>query len=297
VDTNLASLQPANDAGVPQIGPLFRKVQQVYLGQFRRWFGITAPTSVVAAVIFGLAGQWVGRTLASIVPERFFYHRTELIEIALLGLGSFFAAWLLGSFALGAVATIVGNLRGEQDGPWVHDSHERARERFGTIFWIALLTYALLLIGFGCVWIVNAALTKIFGAASFARHATSIGLVEWVVVASLVSWFGMAVPLALRDNTGAWRSLQKSLELADGYQGFLLLLVLESVVGSYVAWYVTQYVVRLLPSMWFGSWYVWAELVAGALASAAVQPPLFIGLSLLAVPEGRTQASEADLRS
>jgi len=104
----------------------------------------------------------------------------------------------------------------------------------------------------------------------------------------------MAIPLILRGDVGAWLGMKKRLEAADGNQGFLFLLVLQSLVGSYVAWYATHYGLQLLlpASIRFSSWYAWIALVVSVLASAAVQPPMFIGFSLLADQSSRT-ASDA----
>jgi hypothetical protein len=98
--------------------------------------------------------------------------------------------------------------------------------------------------------------------------------------------------------TGAWLGMKKSLQAADGNQGFLFLIVVQSLVGSYVAWYGTHYGLPLLlpPSIRFSSWYAWIALVVPALASAAVQPPLFIGFSLLA-DESSRNASDAQTPS
>lgn len=41
----------------PQPSLLLRSVHKIYHQQFRRWFGIMAPTSLLAAIILVLADQ------------------------------------------------------------------------------------------------------------------------------------------------------------------------------------------------------------------------------------------------
>jgi len=137
---------------------------------------------------------------------------------------------------------------------------------------------------------VAIAAIKVVGWARLAPFNFVAALIGILVVASIVSWVGMAIPLILRGEIGAWLGMKKSLEAADGNQGFLFLLVLQALVGSYVAWYATHYGLQLLlpASIRFSSWYAWIALVVSALASAAVQPPMFIGFSLLADESSRT---------
>src|SRR5262249_37927569 len=98
---------------------------------------------------------------------------------------------------------------------------------------------------------------------------------------------GAAIPLAVRGDMKILATLKRSVELIGGYEGALLLLVIESVAGSFIAWYaVVHGLPLLLPSVWtYSSFYVWVLNLVGLLASAVVEPPLFIGFALLADPE------------
>ena len=99
-----------------------------------------------------------------------------------------------------------------------------------------------------------------------------------------MSWFGAAIPVLLRGGISAWPALKKSYKLSNGCEFFLFMLVIESLVGSYVAWYAVYYGLPLVvPAQFrYTAWYAWGAYVAFILASAAVQPPMFIGFSLLA---------------
>jgi hypothetical protein len=78
-----------------------------------------------------------------------------------------------------------------------------------------------------------------------------------MVVASIVSWLGMAIPLTLRGNTGVWAALKRSVEISHGYEGALLLLLLESVAGPYLAWHAVHHgLTMLMPlSLRYTAWY------------------------------------------
>jgi hypothetical protein len=142
---------------------------------------------------------------------------------------------------------------------------------------------------------VEIAVARLMGLSHFLRFIYGAMLVGFVVVASIVSWLGAAIPLIVRGKTGVWPALKRSVELSTGYEGALFLLVVESVAGSFLAWHATYYAfyaLRLLPDhLRYTPWYGWVVNVVAVLASAAVEPPLFIGFSLLADPELLNESS------
>jgi hypothetical protein len=298
MESNYPSQQQAEPTRASRLGTLLGKVRLLYIRDFRRWFAITAPTSVTAAFVLVITDQRARAIFRSIPRGTLQYHSAEIAEGTLFRFGGYFIGWLLGCFALGAVATVVSGLDDTEEDAWQRDSHQRARDHFGALFLVALLTFITLLIGMAAYGVVVAAAIKIVGWGHFFQFSLAAGLIGTLIVASIVSWFGMAIPLILRGNVGAWLGMKKSLEAADGNQGFLFLMVLQSLVGSYVAWYATHYGLQLLlpASVRFSSWYIWIALVVSALASAAVQPPMFIGFSLLADQSSRT-ASDAQTPS
>lgn len=283
METNHTSLPQAEGTEPLSTGQLFWRVQHLYTAQFRQWFAITAPTSVLATVILVLGDQEI-RAIARTIPKwTELQHPRELLEITILRFGGYFVAWFLGCFALAGIATIVCGLDSDDEDLPLRDSHQRARERIGALFSLAVVTFVAFLIGMAAAGIVESAIVKIVGWARFAPYSYTEALIGTVVVASVVSWVGMAIPLVLRGDMGVWAALKKSLEVADGNQGFLVLLVIESTVGSYVAWYAAGYALRFVPTpvrLWES--YTWISLLVSALASAAVEPPLLIGLSVLA---------------
>jgi hypothetical protein len=158
---------------------------------------------------------------------------------------------------------------------------------FGALTTFAAITLLAFVLGALVAGLVELSAARVLGRSYMARFNYPAAVFGYVVVAGLVSWLGIAVPLILRGGIGAWAALKKSVQLSSGYEGALFLLVVETLVGSYLAWYGTFYFSRsLFPeflrhTLWFG-WFVY---VIAVLASAAAEPPLFIGLSLLADPE------------
>jgi hypothetical protein len=174
------------------------------------------------------------------------YHPAEIATTTLLRFESLFFSWILECFALGAMATVVCDLDGSDESLWLRDSHQRAREHLGALFSIALLTSCAFLAGLAAMGVVDVAIAKTIGWARFSRFVFAASLIGYGAVASIVSWFGAAIPLVLRGNSSVWIALKKSLEASDGYPGFLFLLVIESLVGSYLAWYVAHSVLLLM---------------------------------------------------
>jgi len=288
VDLNYSSVQPVELGGVPRPGLLLNNVYGLYASQFRRWFVITAPMSLLASAALFTADEQVRAIYGSIPRGEIQYHSQEIAESYVLRFGSFFIGWLLGCFVLAAIATAVNRLgREDSDGVWKSDSYQQTREHYGPFFFAAVLTFCAFLAGMAAFGFVIFALIRVAGWAHFSRFKYGASLVGYVVVASIVSWFGMAIPLILSDDVGAWKALKRSVKLSNGYEGFLFLLVVESIAGTYVAWYAVHYGLPFLfpPILRQAAWYGWLVYFVSVLASAAVQPPMFIGFSLLAANE------------
>jgi hypothetical protein len=286
VDLNYSS-QQVELGGVPRPRVLLKHVYSVYGNQFRRWFAITAPTSLLASVVLLMADQRIRAIYGSIPRGEIQYHWSEIAESYVLRFGSFFISWFLGCFALAAIATVVNGLDDDSSEAWRSDSYQKARENFGSLFLAALLTFCAFLTGMAVAGFVEFAVIRVIGWAHFSRLNLGATLVGYVVVAGVVSWFGMAIPLILSGDIGAWTGLKRSIRLSDGYEFFLFLLVVESVAGSYVAWYAVHYGLSFLfpVQLRYTAWYGWLVYFVSILASAAVQPPMFIGFSLLAATD------------
>jgi hypothetical protein len=294
MDPNYASVQPVELSGAPRPRLLLKDVYILYANQFRRWFAIAAPTSLLASVVLLLAGQRIHAIFRSIPRTEIPRHWGELAETGVLTYGSFFISWFLGCCALAAIATAVNGLDlNDNNDVWMRDSYQRAREHFGALLLTALFTFCAFLAGMGAVGFVEFAVMRVVGRAYFSRFNYGAVLVGYLVVASIVSWFGMAIPLILSGEIGVWAALKRSIKLSNGYEGFLFLLVVESVAGSYAAWYAVHYGLTFLfpPGLRQAAWYGWLVYFVSVLASAAVQPPMFIGFSLLAGNERTLTAS------
>ena len=287
MDTNYSHVQPAETARAAQPGVLLRSVHTIYREQFWRWFGIMAPTSLLGGLILGLVDWRVREMFRSIPPGGFLFHLADFAVAIAFRLGGFFLTWLLGCFALAAVATGVNHLAEDDGDSWRHDSYERARQHIGALFLAALITFIALGVGLGAINFVELTADRVVGFTRVFRFSYVISIGAYIVIASMVSWWGVSVPLILEGNMRVWAALKKSVELSNGYEGALFLLVVETVVGSLIVWYgIVHGLPLLLPAhLTYSAWYIWLLNAIGVLASAAVEPPLFIGLSLLVDPE------------
>src|SRR6202051_3458502 len=285
MDPNYSTVEPVELGSASRPGLLLKNVYALYGSQFRRWFGITAPTSILAALALFMADQRVRAIYSGIPRGEIQYHWAEIVESLVVRFGGFFIIWFLGCFALAAIATTANGLNANDSNEvWKSDSHQRAREHFGALLLTAAFTFCMFLAGTAVFGFILSALIRVVGWAHFAPFTLVASLIGYVIVASMVSWFGMAIPLILSSDIGVWRALKKSVKISNGYEGFLFLLVVESLAGSYVGWYAVHYGLTLLlpPQFQYTAWYGWLVYGLSILASAAVQPPMFIGFSLLA---------------
>jgi hypothetical protein len=271
----------------------------LYRSRFWRWLSVTVPMSVMSALLLWAADRRIRAIFQSFPLTELTHHWGDLVWTSVIRYGSFFAAWFLGCFALAAIATIMSGLDDRQeDIAWQSDSFQRAREHLGGIVGVAAFTFCAFLLGMAAMFVVDSAITRLVGWPRVARYAQLEGIIGYVLVASVVSWFGMAIPLVIRRDVGPWPALKESLRVSNGYEVFLFLLVIESVVGSYVAWYASRYGLRMLfpTPLTYTVWYGWLVYVVSILASAAVQPPMFIGFSLLAEKKGAIGEEQGRLR-
>ena len=265
-----------------------KSVFALYRSHFFRWFGITAPTSLLAAGILWIVDQRVKAILRNIPLFELPHHQWEIAGTVILRLGGYFLSWFLGCFALAAIATVVSNLNDdEDDDAWRRDSHQQAREHFGKLVLVAVFTSSAFLLGLAMLQVVVAAIGRVVGWSHFLRYSYAALLVGSVVVASVTGWLGMTIPIVVRGNSRVWAARKRSIELSNGYEGAIFWLIVQSVVGSYVAGYATYYGLRLFfpVHLRYTLWYGWLVFIVAILAGAAVEPPIFIGFSLLADPE------------
>jgi hypothetical protein len=285
MDPNYLIVQPVELGGVGRPRLRLKDVYAVYTGNLARWFAITAPTILLGSIVIWLADQKLHALYKSFPITEIRYHWAEVAESLVLRYGSFLISWFLGCFALPAIATIANNLdKGDREGVWVSDSFQRARERLGRLALVAFLTFTMFGAGMLVIELIVVSIGRVSGWGHSYRFNYASVFVGVLVISSIVSWFGMAIPLILAEDIGTWRALKKSLKMSNGYEGFLLLLVCESLVGSYVAWYAVNLGLKFLfpLQLRYTEWYGWLVYLLIILASAAVQPPMFIGFSLLA---------------
>ena len=196
MEANYSIAPPVEALGISRSRLLLTNVFTLYRNQFARWFAITAPTSLLAAAVLWMADQQIRAIFRSIPPLAMKYHPGALAATLTLRFGSYFTSWLLGCFALAAIATVVNDLDGEElDSVWIHDSHQRARDHFGGLVVDALFTFCVFLSALAVAGFVEFAAIRVVGWSQFSRFNYGISLAGGVVVASIVCWLGKNMPL------------------------------------------------------------------------------------------------------
>ena len=170
MEQNYLLAPPVEVIGLARPTLLLKNVFTLYRDQFPRWFGITAPASILASAVLWVADQRITAINRSIPFGEMKYHIGALAAIMALRFGSYFVGWRLGYFALAGIATVVNNLDPEDvDSPWRHDSHQRAHEHFGAIVDAAAFTFCTFLAGMAVGEFVVFAAIRAVGWSHFAR--------------------------------------------------------------------------------------------------------------------------------
>jgi hypothetical protein len=298
VDLNYSHLSAAEQQ--PSARALLQTVHHLYGKHFGRWFAITAPASVLASIVFLLCNDKATAILNSLPRGvEMLNHPWEMAESALLRLCGFFYSWLMACFVLGAIATVFKNVQSEYpEQAWIGDSYEAARENLRSLFTVAALTFAAAWAGTIAASLVGAAAGILGGPKHYLATAYIAGGAGYVLLLGALSWFGMAIPLVLWDGLAGGAALKRSVRLSDGHEAYLLLLTLESVAASYLTFLAVRYMAATLltwyPLNW--EWTSWLVTSIAILASAAVEPPMFIGFSLLAYQVSETHRDSVAVR-
>ena len=100
MDPNYLIVQPVECGGEPCPRLLLKDVYKAYAAGFRRWFAITAPTSMLASIAVLMADRKIGDIFRSFPITQISYHMREVAEAGALRYGSFFVSWFLGCYAL-----------------------------------------------------------------------------------------------------------------------------------------------------------------------------------------------------
>jgi len=139
-------VQPVELGGVPRPRLRLKDIYRVHTGQFRRWFAITAPTSLLASVVLLMADRKIREIYRSFPITEITHHQADQAEATVLRYGNFLIGWFLGCFALAAIATVANGLdKGEREDVWISDSFQRAREHFGPLVLAAVVTFGIFL--------------------------------------------------------------------------------------------------------------------------------------------------------
>ena len=277
---------PAFDAR-PSSWTLLHQVYILYREHHRKFAAITIPAALFAAFAISVC-HTEGAYLASRAPKglEILYHRWQYAQILGVGAMGFFLPWFFGCFAFAATATVVRNLLSQEDGQVdIGDGYARARECILPILLFSALTFLIVALGFTAgTWLGGNVMVRI------SNHHVSrfaywmVALAGWLLAIAFVTRYALALPSIVHKKVGALQAMRSTVALTEGYDGYLFLLAMESFVGTIVASYAAAFFVMLLlqrAPLIESPWSEWIIIVAAVLASALVEPPMFIGFSLL----------------
>ena len=287
-------LNPSEASGSrASVGDFAASVTAVYRSNFWLFVKLIAP-----AVVLGyFAMMWrrtEAREIARHLPRgaEILQHRTEIVEIWVVNLGSGFVSWLAFCVSFAGICSAVARLRTGRV-PTVSECFDELRNRTESFVGVSILLYLLLLLGLGLSTVVMFGIMR----AAFTFHLAPItfktlsyavlGLAVWVL-----SRFGLSIPAVLLGDCSVGQSMFRSDELTEGKWLILATLLTKSIVGGYVA--------GMVP-FWLAGW-IWGYVqvpiwILTALSIAAViivEPFMFIGFSLLYTGRSAPALADAD---
>jgi hypothetical protein len=84
MDPNYLIAQPVEFGGAPRPRLLLKDVYKAYTAEFRRWFAITAPTSLLASVALWMADRKINEIFRSFPITQISHHLLEVAEVGAL---------------------------------------------------------------------------------------------------------------------------------------------------------------------------------------------------------------------
>ena|SRR5579864_2154567 len=168
----------------------------------------------------------------------------------------------------------------------IRESFEAVLNRFITLLWVSLLLLVLLFGVEGGIVLVSQ-----IGFDAFQPFIHAHPLTIWVVtymgggIACLVvSRFSLAIPAVVLDDCRVGQGMFRSDELTRGKWSILVILLLKSVMGGYVAAMLPFWLARLIfSSVQLPPGFGWVLTAASVAAVTTVEPLMFIGFALLYV--------------
>ena len=277
----------------PSAWSLLHQVYHMYRDHHRKFAAITIPAALFAAFVLSLSrSEAVYLAHEALVHQELLYSRLHLVETQAAEILGYFLSWFFGCFAFAATADGVRALL--EPGPDeidVADAYSKARQRIGAIFVFAVLTFSIAAVG-------SIASFRIAAHLAFGTVNRNFSVpVLWIlgtgcclVVYAFLTRYALAIPKLMDSQVGIWAAMKSTVTLTDGYDGYLFLLTVESIVGTAIGAYVgAEFAILALQrtSLAQADWTPWVIVFTAALGSAFVQPPMFIGFSLLYLEQTR----------
>jgi hypothetical protein len=299
-------VENASNSGTPllraphEVGEFVAEVLRTYHEQFWLFIKLTVPAVVVGYIAI-IMSRNVGREIARPFPGvGILGHTTEILQIWFAVFAGYITSWIVFSFSFAAICSAVRRVA-VGDIPSVEDSFANVRARIGSFLRLALLLFLLflvaeaasLLLSGGIFWMLHQRQVHL---TAFLFQIVSFGSVGLFLV--IFSRFGLAIPAFVLGNYGVRQAMFRSDELTQGKWSILTVLLVKSVVGSYVAGMLPFWLAsRISAGISLPSWFPWALSAASIGGVTAVEPTMFIGFALLYLRMSRSSSTPSEVPS
>jgi hypothetical protein len=251
----------------------------LYLERFGTYFWIALIPALAACAFSNLEP----------LISRYFFRLVPVFSIKWAALGVLIGwirgavYWIISTFFFAAIATTFDNVKAP-DTQAVQDAFTLPRQRLVALTSFALLTWTVFFIGRILAGFAAAELLAYLGLGrNYWVLVSAFGLIL-VLLAGLLSRFGLAVPELLRNPSSSIReAIRSSVKATKGWQLFFMMFLLKSAILGYSVYWISSMGLGWIWIHWNlnGAVYPW---VVGGLyicLAAALESPLFIAFSVL----------------
>ncbi len=191
--------------------------------------------------------------------------------------------WIISAFFLAAVSANFAGAQAEA-APALADAYTLPRKRVGAVLAIAMLTWTLFWLGRSLAGLALFGFFRHLDPRKYYWTLTGLFGVMLVLVAGLISKFGLAIPELMDDLTlSPGDAIKRSWRRTAGCELFFMMFLIKSAILGYFAYWITGYALSWIWQHWtygpeFYSWIEWGIYICIA---AALESPFFIAFSVL----------------
>ena len=276
------------------VGDFVAEVLRTYRNHFWLFFKITSPAVLISTIAIITARSEV-REISLHLPRGYglLAHRTEILEMELIGYVPWIVTWIAFCFVFGATCIAMEESEGGFT-PSALRSFLNIRDRLRPFLRLCLLLMVLMLVvdgaapvllANGALWVSHQLRVRI---ADLLIWGLSYGLAGLGLL--VMSRFFLAIPAVILDDCSVGQAMFRSDKLTQGKWLTLATLLAKSVIGGYIAancpFWAASFIHVVVPLPW---WFPWVLTIASIICVTVVEPTMFVGFALLylkmAVPD------------